>query len=174
MEIPIVSRPESLTERGRVVGHTKGYVTCTEIHYERVARGDPEGPFSVQTIPEGHVTWEVIRRLPDNDREAAAWGYRRENRTQWDVILRECRRYNRTLRNRLLAGYSAGRAHRSAVQSMERQSVELIYQAAFELGLAAGSSGAANPIPWFSEAASRAGYRLHWEPGATFPRLVRE
>lgn len=133
-------------------GSSKGYVTCKNVRQMREqpeVRGQQGGPFN-PTQPEraeNFIFWDVVRRLPDNDGEARQWGYVFHNQTQWGVIMRECRRYNLTLRDRLVRGYSAGRAHASAVRDMNRQSIELLYNAGFQLAIAVGSSGAMNFAP---------------------------
>lgn len=148
-------------------GRSRGYVTSRDIHEMReqreVLRGQPGGPFNPgqPERAEHFVFWDVVRRLPDTDQEAAQWGYSFSNLTAREVIMRECRRYNTTLRARLVAGSSAGRAHADAVRQMRQQSIQLIFQAGFQLAIAVGSSGAMNFAPSIGDFAAVGSARLH-------------
>lgn len=128
-------------------GFSKGYVTSrSALQYreqQEVRRGQPGGPFNPEQPerPDEFVFWDIVRCLPETSQEARQWGYHYENEIQWQVILLECRRYNRTLRDRLVSGYSAGRAHASAVTAMREQSTRLLYEFAIMLALSAGTVG---------------------------------
>jgi hypothetical protein len=90
-------------------GFSKGYVTCRDVAQarepERVSRGQPGGPLNPDEPVrwEQYAFWDVVRVFPNDEEEAAGWGYVYENPTQWQVILRECQRYNRTLHDRVIA-----------------------------------------------------------------------
>lgn len=144
---------------------SKGYVTCRDVletpHRELGGRGAPEGPFRggprVRASDECHFKyWEVVRRMPDTEAGMRNWGYQWSNATERQVILGYCRQYNATLRARLVAGYSAGRAHSSAVSSIRVQSRQLIWQALFDLALSVGGGQAGmNFAPFFGDFASK-------------------
>jgi len=150
MQIPVLPGP--LT--------TKGYVTCRSIYETRdlTRRGQLGGTMN-PIMPEqtrSYKVWDVIRCLPSTDQEALDWGYTRENDRQWQVILSESRRYNATIRERLMRGYSAGRAHSTSINDMQRQSQDLMFQAAFQLATAVGSSSAMNYVPSVGDFAAAA------------------
>ena len=151
-------------------GSTKGWVTLREVieaPAETLARGEPGGPFRPAEQPatsHRHLFYEAVRCLPENSTEAADWGYTFENRTQWEVILRESRRYNMTLRDRLTSGYSAGRAHASAVSALSAESGELLRQAMYQIALA-GASAQGMSLSCFGDLAG-SGHR-ELRPGGT-------
>lgn len=151
----------------RPQGSTKGWVTLVDIIDvpEQVMRGQPGGPFRPDEHPNESyraMFYEAVRCLPESDQEALTWGYTYQNRSQWDVILRECRRYNVTLRDRLVQGHTASRAHAYVVSSMSAQSTQLLWVAATQLALAGASAFAPGEIPSlaFGDMAAGGGYGM--------------
>lgn len=137
-------------------GNSRGYVTSRSARQVReqqvVRRGQQGGPFNPgqPERPDEFVFWDIVRCLPETSQEARQWGYNYENEIQWQVILLECQRYNRTLRDRVVSGYSAGRAHASAVTAMREQSTRLLYEFAIMLALSAGTAGHAPSVSFGS------------------------